>query len=114
MNPAATSWLIATGQAWKLYVALAGFGGALVLFSLALFSLASGGSRFVAFVACGGFLSVATFGWFTTVVRCPHCASRLVWRMVTSRPHSSWVIELAALDCCPVCGKALVTGRRPQ
>jgi hypothetical protein len=23
--------------------------------------------------------------------------------MVSSRPHSSWVIDLAALDHCPVC-----------
>lgn len=98
-----TSWIITTRQVWKLYVAIGGFVGGLGLFSLALFSLVSGGSHFVAFVACGTFLSVVTFAWFVAVIRCPHCQAALVWKMIRSRPHSSWLIDLAALDRCPSC-----------
>ena len=102
-----SSWIIATHQAWKLYVAIAGFVGGMTLFSLALFSLISGGRRFVALVACGAFLSVVTFAWFVAGIRCPHCQAALVWKMILSRPHSSWLIDLAALDRCPSCDTLL-------
>ena len=102
------NWIIATGQAWKLYLALTGFVGSLACFTLAMFSLASGGQRFSAFTSCGLFLGVATFLWMTLALRCPHCLAKLVWTMVTTRPHSSWVIDLAALQRCPVCGRILV------
>ena len=101
------NWIIATGQAWKLYIALAGFFGALACFTLALYSLATGGELFSAFTSCGMFLGVTTFLWMTFVLRCPHCLAKLVWTMVSTRPHSSWLIDLAALDRCPVCGRTL-------
>jgi hypothetical protein len=107
-----SSWILATGQAWKLYVAIAGFVGGMALFSLALFSLLSSGGRFVAFVACGVFLTVATFAWFAVVLRCHQCQAALVWKMIASRPFGSWLIDLAALDRCPVC-RALLA-RVPQ
>lgn len=103
----AANWIIATGQAWKLYVALAGFGGTLALFTVALFSLGGGGGRFTAMTACGILLGFATFVWFTAALRCPHCLAKLVWTMVSSRPHSSWLIDLAALERCPACGRTL-------
>ena len=107
MATESSSWIMATGQAWKLYVAIAGLVGGMALFSLALFSLISGGARFAAFVVCGMFLSLATFGWFAAVLRCRHCQAALVWKMLASRPFSSWLIDLAALDRCPVCQAAL-------
>lgn len=107
----ATNWLIDTGQAWKLYVALAGFGGAVLCFTLAFFRLATGSGQFLGLAASGIFLGVATFLWFVATVRCPHCQARLVWNMVASRPHSSWLIDLAALDRCPRCHRAMVTGK---
>lgn len=107
MSREAANWIIVTGQAWKLYVALAGFIGSLVFMTLALFSLGMGGGRFMALVVAGIFLACTTFTWFSMVLRCPHCTARLVWTMVASRPHSSWMIDLAALDRCPVCDELL-------
>ena len=107
MRVAETTWIISTGQAWKLYVALAGFGGALALFTIAAFSLASGGSRTLALTACGALLAVATFVWLIAALRCPHCLAKLVWKMAISRPHSSWLIDLAGLDDCPICHRRL-------
>ncbi len=113
MTTESASWIIATQQAWKLYVAIAGFVGGMALFSLALFSLISGGARFVAYVVCGTFLSLATFGWFAAVLRCHHCQAALVWKMIASRPFSSWLIDLAALERCPSCQSRLAAiGRR--
>ncbi len=103
MTPTDKTWIVRTGQIWKLYVALAGFSGTLLLVTIAVFSLATSGSRVVALTACGVFLGIATFLWLTMALRCPHCFARLVWKMVTSRPHSSWLIDLAGLDSCPVC-----------
>ena len=102
-----SNWIIATGQAWKLYVAVAGFGGSLLCFTVAFFSLGAGGGQFLGLSACGIFLAGATFVWLTAVLRCPHCLAKLVWTMVTSRPHTSWLIDLAALDRCPACGRHL-------
>jgi hypothetical protein len=103
------NWIIATGQAWKLYVALAGFSGALACFIIACVAftgvggpdLAGGG--FAAWIAIGVSLAAATFLWFSLALRCPHCPVRLVWRMASTRPHSSWLVELATLERCPAC-----------
>jgi len=67
---------MATGQAWKLYVTVAGFTGSLGLLTAAFFSLTSGGRLFMAFAACGLFLGAATFVWFTAALRCPHCSAK--------------------------------------
>lgn len=108
------SWIVRTGQAWKLYVTLGGFAGALLCWTIALFALGSGGGRFVAWTACGVALGFVTFAWFAATLRCPHCHAKLVWTMVASRPHSSWVVDLAALEDCPVCERLLAgPGGRP-
>jgi endogenous inhibitor of DNA gyrase (YacG/DUF329 family) len=114
MAEESSSWIMATGQAWKLYVAIAGLVGGMALFSMALFSLVSGGTRFVAFVACGAFLSLATFAWFAAVVRCHRCHAALVWKMMASRPFSSWLIDLAALERCPACHAVLTETPQSQ
>jgi len=102
-----SSWIIHTGQAWKLYVSIAGFGGALLCFTIGFFSLGSDYGRFLGMMACGIFLGLATFLWFIVMLRCPHCLAKLVWNMAMSRPHSSWVIDLAGLDTCPKCHRSL-------
>jgi len=107
MSDAHSNWITATGQAWKLYVAVAGFAGSLLCFTVAFFSLGAGGGEFLGLMACGAFLAVATFVWLTAVLRCPHCKANLVWTMVASRPHTSWLIDLAALERCPACGHPL-------
>ncbi len=115
-----SNWIIATGQAWKLYVALAGFSVALACFTIAFFALAGVGERyligggFAAWMAIGVLLAAATFLWFTTALRCPHCPARLVWSMVSTRPHSSWLIDLAALERCPACQGLLQGTGRPR
>jgi len=108
----ASNWIIATGQAWKLYVAVVGFSGALGLLTAAFFSFAMRGGLFVALATCGVFLGVSTFVWLTATLRCPRCSAKLVWTMAASRPHSSWIIDLAALEYCPQCKDRLVRGRR--
>ncbi len=103
----ATNWIIDSGQAWKLYLALAGFGGAVLCFTLAFFRMALGSGQFLGLTASGLVLGVGTFLWFVATVRCPHCHAKLVWHMVASRPHSSWLIDLAALEDCPKCHQTL-------
>lgn len=106
-----SNWITATGQIWKLYIALAGFLGTLACFTLALYSLTTGGHRLSVFSRCGLVLGIATFIWMTLALRCPHCHAKLVWTMVATRPHSSWLIDLASLEQCPVCGRTM-TDRR--
>ena len=110
MSESQPTWIIASGQAWKLYVALAGFAGALLCFIWAGFSLGGEMRRVMELTAYGVVLGVATFVWLTLALRCPHCTTKLVWTMVASRPHSSWLIDLAALESCPVCRHGLIRG----
>lgn len=113
-KPHGSNWIMVTGQAWKLYVAVAGFGGTLGYFTLAFFSLGDSGGQFLSMMVCGLFLGCATFVWFIAVLRCPSCMAKLVWTMASSRPHSSWIIDLAALDRCPACNRELDRISRPQ
>ena len=108
-----TSWIIETGQGWKLYVALVGFAVTLLCFMMAILSLGNEGRGVVWFTICGFLLGIATFAWLTAVLRCPHCLTRLVWTMVRSRPHSSWLIDLAGLESCPSCNQTFGHRRRP-
>ncbi len=108
-----SNWIFASGQGWKLYVALAGFGGGLLCFSAAVLSLSGSSMRVVGLcIIVGSLLCVSTFLWLITVLRCPHCRAKLVWTTAKSRPHSSWMIDLAGLDSCPMCSNSLVQSRR--
>ncbi len=106
--PMSSNWIIATGQAWKLYLAIAGFAVSLLALTAACFLLATGTGAFLTVAGWGVLIGILTFLWFGQAILCPQCRSRLVWRMVASRPQSSWLIELAALDECPVCRRPLV------
>lgn len=103
MSRERSNWILETRQAWKLYVAIAGFGGALASFTLAFFTLGQGGGPFGALMSGGFLLACATFAWFIAALRCPRCGAKLVWLMAVSRPHSSWIVDLAGLDRCPAC-----------
>jgi hypothetical protein len=109
-----SNWIIESGQAWKLYVTLAGFGLALACFTLAFFTLGAGGGRFQALMVCGFFLACATFVWLITALRCPRCRAKLVWLMAASRPHSSWLIDLAGLDRCLACQAPLAPAEKDR
>ena len=102
-----TSWLIESRQIWKLYVALAGFGLTLLCFLIGAFSLVSGVEQFWGFVVCGMLLGILTLIWMVNVLRCPHCQCRLVWTMIKSRSHTTWLIDLVALQTCPTCSQTL-------
>ena len=106
-----SNWIMETGQAWKLYVTIAGFGGSLVCFTLAFFTLGLGGGWFASLMAGGFLLASTTFLWFVTALRCPRCRTKLVWLMAGSRPHSSWLIDLAGLDRCPSCQAPLAPAK---
>lgn len=97
------NWLVATNQIWKLYVALLGFIATLICFVVGVFSLATGTNFYGFLVVCGMILGVATFSWLLSVLRCPSCQTKLVWVMVSTRPHTSWLVDLTNLDSCPAC-----------
>lgn len=114
MSREPSNWILATGQAWKLYVTLAGFGGSLACFTLAFFTLGAGGGQFAALMTGGFLLACTTFAWFIAALRCPRCGTKLVWLMAASRPHGSWIIDLAGLDRCPACQAMLAPGEGHQ
>ncbi len=112
-QPSKTGWLEATNQMWKLYIALLGFGGTLLCFLGAGVSLLFwGASLFSPLLVIGTILGGITFAWLLTVLRCPACQAKLVWTMISSSSHMSWLIDLANLVTCPSCNMALT--QRPS
>ncbi len=112
-QPSKTSWLEATNQMWKLYIALLGFGCTLLCFLGAGFSLLFWeASLFSPILVSGTCLGGVTFAWLINVLRCPSCQTRLVWSMISSRSHMSWLVDLANLVTCPSCQVALT--QRPS
>ncbi len=103
-----TNWLEETKQIWKLYVAILGFGGTLCAFLAGGLLLAAGPEYSGLLFTLGTLLGVVTFGWIINAIRCPHCQSKLLWVMVKTKSHMSWIVELAALESCPTCQTRLV------
>lgn len=105
-----SNWIVATGQIWKLYLALIGFVGALGCFTAGVFFLGVAPKLMGQATGAGVVLVVATLVWLASALRCPHCPARLVWVMLRTRPHTSWLIDLAGLETCPVCRRSLFRG----
>lgn len=104
-----TNWLEATNQMWKLYLALLGFGITLLCFLGAGFSLLlAESSVFNTLLVSGLVLGVGTFAWLLYALRCPSCRNKLVWTMIRSRSHMSWLVDLTHLVACPSCQNALM------
>ncbi len=91
-----SNWLEATGQMWKLYLALVSCGVALIAFPFAVIALIT-----------GTVLSMVTVLWLMWSLRCRTCQRSLVWNMITTRSHTTWLIDLVHLDACPYCSHAL-------
>ena len=106
-NRSQSSWLVATNQMWKLYVALLGFGGTLFCFLAGGYLLVAGARYFGALVVGGTALGMITFVWLLNVLRCPSCQAKLVWTMLSTRSHTSWLVDLAYLESCPSCHSLL-------
>ena len=102
-RPTTKGWLEATNQIWKLYMALLGFGMALLCFLGAGFSLLFETNMLGPLMVSGTILVVLTFGWLVETLRCPSCQNKLVWTMISSRSHMSWLVELTNLVTCPSC-----------
>ncbi len=112
-QPSKTSWLETTNQMWKLYIALLGFGGTLLCFLGAGFSLLFWETSLFSPLLIGGTcLGGGTFVWLLHTLRCPSCQARLVWTMISSHSHMSWLVDLVNLVTCPSCQVALT--QRPS
>ena len=96
-------WLESTNQIWKLYMALLGFGMAMLCFLGAGLSLLLEANVFGPLMVSGTIFGVITFGWLVETLRCPFCQNKLVWTMISSGSHMSWLVELTNLVVCPSC-----------
>ena len=86
-------WLRRTGQMWKLPIFWSGMFGPWVLGQIGVGIFPD--SWFL--------LSLAVFGWFLAVVRCPRCGGRPVWRLATKVEAAEFVPALLEAERCPIC-----------
>lgn len=100
--------LARSGQRWRMMWAMpAGEGLGLAL----VFLVIRNESRYMgqpglamSLVALGLTIAMSTMVWAALTIRCPRCATRLLWKAVTERGPTeslSWVLRL---ETCPVCG----------
>ena len=101
------NWLEATGQMWKLYVAILSCVLALIAFPFAVVALISGQGPMMPYLVTGTVLSLATVLWLMWSLRCLSCHRSLVWNMIRTRSHTTWLVDLVHLEACPYCSHAL-------
>ncbi len=104
---ATRSWIVNTGQIWKLGVFYL-----LILTTLLLivaFILAVNGymilglvSRFevaITFILVGA----SSLLWLCLSIRCPRCGKRPVWGMLRTVDINTWLVKLHSMERCPAC-----------
>ncbi len=109
-----SNWLEVTGQMWKLYVALLSCVTALIAFPFAVIAFIAGHLPVMPYLVTGTVLSVITVLWLMWSLCCPKCERSLVWKMISKCSHTTWLVELVALDTCPHCMHSLRNSNRNQ
>lgn len=104
---ATRSWIVNTGQLWKL-----GFFYSMILVTLLLivaFILAVNGYMISAFA--GKFEIAITFIlvgassllWLCLSIRCPQCGTRPVWGIFKTIDVNAWLVKLYSMERCTKC-----------
>jgi len=102
------SWVVATGQRWKLigfYALMLVSVSSFVLLILAVNDHAI--ARPFGEVRAGLMLmasGAAAMVWLCWSVRCHQCDGRPAWYLVRTAPISRWYIALVTSPKCPACG----------
>ena len=95
------TWLESTGQRWKfgVFTALL-LGGGAAIFAARLVRE----QRVDITLSLAGVISaLCSLVWLRLSIRCVSCREPVAWRMISTRPHGTWLAELLALRECPKC-----------
>ncbi len=98
-----TTWLMATGQRWKLNVFLLLSALALLLFVGMAVAVAWPG--FYLLPIAGAVVASLAFAWLALSIRCKACGSRPAMLTMLAQKSSNWYVELTRSETCPVCGE---------
>lgn len=104
------SWMVSTGQLWKLglfYLMLVATLALIVAFIFAVngITLSAFGGRFelaISFILLGA----SSLLWLCFAIRCPRCGKRPVWGMLKTVDVNTWLIKLHTMERCPECRQA--------
>ena len=107
---AARSWIVSTGQLWKLGLFYSMMLAALVLivaFILAVngYMIAGFAGRFelaITFILVGA----SSLFWLCLSIRCPRCGKRPVWGILKTVDINTWLVKLHVMERCPECGQS--------
>jgi hypothetical protein len=105
-NPCTQSWLVRTGQRWKLLVGLGLIGVSGAQFVLMILEVQTPSVEFSAGIALiGGQIvsGVAGLVLIAFTIRCDHCGRRIGWYVMSRRSASSWIADLWRVQACPLC-----------
>ena len=105
------SWLVKTGQTWKLKTSIVIGIFDLVLFLLVIWSISSPSNMFLSYT---GFtqLNVDTvfllfglmlFYFLFWSIKCPSCKKRIGYHIIKTTDINNWLKVLISFDNCPNC-----------
>ncbi len=97
-------FISATSQRWKLVLALAALlASALIILLQTPLATMAGEVAALRAVLLATIASLTAFVAPCLSVRCPLCGCKLLWRAVSTRHSTSWLLWLLSIDRCPHC-----------
>jgi hypothetical protein len=98
------SYIVKSGQAWKVWVAavLILLGGGAICFALTFSKSVSDATAGIAFLS-GMIASIVGFAWGSLSVVCRSCGNRLVWQAMKEEHANAWLETIITRNSCKKC-----------
>jgi hypothetical protein len=100
------TWIVSTGQGWKVGVFLimmAAAGLGFVIFFILLSLRALSDETLTLLGVMSTMIGSLSMVWFFLSIRCRACGRRPVWTLVNNSEVSAWWIQLIRSEDCPIC-----------
>jgi hypothetical protein len=100
------SWIVSTGQSWKISVFLIMMAAAslgFVIYFILLSSHALSDETLGPLVVMSAMIGSSSMVWFFLSIRCRACGGRPAWTLVNNSAVSGWWIRLIQSAECPIC-----------
>ena len=106
MRVANHSWIVSTGQSWKIgvfLVMMAAAGLGFVIFFILLSSKTLSDETLALLGIMPTIIGSSSMVWFFLSIRCRACGRRPAWTLVNNSAVSDWWIRLIQSAECPIC-----------
>jgi hypothetical protein len=106
-----SSWIVKTGQKWKLFVV--GALSILTIMSLVVFILCINLENSNGFIGTGVVrlysrtiflvIGITFLLCLFFLIKCPCCGKRPIWKIVNNGQFTDWIFRMITFSRCPIC-----------